>query len=242
MPFEGLYCPLGKLSTWPNSCQYLAQTKDGVLVATQHGARLARRSELALRPPKDGRGPWQLEDGGTFTQVIDPFRALAMSKLKGRHTFVKTYGGWQWDEEPIMVGKEVLIIDDGLFLRLDGFSEHGQKYPCRAGIVVDDPTMSGYIVISMNVAPPPVGERDSRYALLAEPRRNGGYCPEAVGPPHGDVQYDWTDDVRFFLGPGGEVEGVQVGNVGLYVPQGTSEEALRRLIEYWDLDHRPPDG
>jgi hypothetical protein len=242
VPFEGLYCPVGKPPTYPSSCQYLVERKDGVLVATQHGARLVRRSQLELRAPKDARGPWRLEDGQTFTQVIDPFRALAMSKLKGRHTFVKAYGGWQFDEEPITVGKEVLIIEDGLFIRIDGFSEHGQKYPCHAGVLVDDPTMSGYLVIAMNVAPPPAGERDSRYALLAEPRRTGADCREALAPPRGDISYDWTDDVRFFLGPGGEVEGLQVGNVGLYVPQGTSQDALGRLVEYWHLDDRPPDG
>jgi hypothetical protein len=242
VPFEGLYCPVGKPPTYPSSCRYLVQRKDGVLVATQHGARLARRGQLALRAPKDAGGPWQLEDGQTFTQVIDPFFALAMSKLKGRHAFVKVYGGWQFDEEPLIVGREALIIEDGLFIHIDGFREHGYEYPCHAGILVDDPTMSGYLVVPMTVAPPPAGERDSRYALLAEPPRNGAGCPEALAPASGEVPYAWTDDVRFFLGPGGEVEGLQVGNVGLYVPRGTSEPALQRLVEYWHLDDRPPDG
>jgi hypothetical protein len=241
LPFQGLYCPVNGRLTYPSSCQYLAESKDGVWVMTQHGARLARRSQLALRAPKNAGEPWQLEDGRTFTQVIDPFLALAMRKLEGRHSFVKVYGGWQFNES-LIVGREALIIEDGLFVHLDGFSEHGYKYPCRAGIIVADPTMSGYLVIPMTVAPPPAGGRTSRYALLAEPRRNGADCPAALAPPRGEVPYTWTDDVRFFLGPEGEVEGLQVGSVGLYVPQGTSQQALNRLVEYWDLDHRPPDG
>jgi hypothetical protein len=241
VPFEGLYCPAAGSKTYPSSCQYVVETKDGVWVANQHGARLARRDRLALHAPKDAEHPWQLEDGQPFIQVVDPFFALAIRRLKGRHTFVKVQGGWQFDEE-LMVWREPLVIEDGLWLRSDGFKEHGQAYACHAGIFVADPTMSGVNGVEMTVAPPPTGYRTSRYGLLAEPPHDEAHCSQAPARSSPGVAYTFTETVRLFLGPDGDVEGLEVSDVGLYVPQGTSQRALNSLVEYWHLDDRPPDG